>query len=100
MLRLPSDLHRRLVQQAERDGRSLNQELVRRIEASFRNERIESQIKRGGVLADAYREMRETMRAEMDEARSVLEQIKEAARNVENAVQKADSKIEELGGKK
>jgi hypothetical protein len=36
MLRLPSDLHKRLAREADKAGRSLNQELVRRLEDSFR----------------------------------------------------------------
>jgi hypothetical protein len=37
-VRLPSDLHKRLVQQANKGRRSLNQEIVMRLEESFTHE--------------------------------------------------------------
>jgi hypothetical protein len=52
MLRLPSDLHKRLTQQADKEGRSLNQELVRRLEESFRRESIDEVVERARSISD------------------------------------------------
>jgi Arc-like DNA binding domain len=38
MLRLPGELHKRIAHEADKASRSLNQELVRRLEESFRHE--------------------------------------------------------------
>jgi hypothetical protein len=55
MFRVPAGLHRRIVQKAEKDGRSLNQEMVRRLEESFRHD----------AAADSALERAEAALAEM-----------------------------------
>jgi Arc-like DNA binding domain len=46
MLRLPGRLHKRLTQTAEKAGRSLNHELVERLEHSFVRDNAEEILKR------------------------------------------------------
>ncbi len=40
---LPVDLHRRLKARAERNGRSLNREVIESLEATFRAERVDAE---------------------------------------------------------
>ena len=48
---LPADLHRKLKARAERNGRSLNREVIECLEASFRAERVDVE----GLLERARR---------------------------------------------
>jgi hypothetical protein len=63
MLRLPSDLHKRLAREADKAGRSLNQELVRRLEDSFRlrPEAIEDLTELLGGLTERHRALLEQL---------------------------------------
>ncbi len=58
---LPADLHRRLKARAERNGRSLNREMIESLEASFQAERLDVD-----ALLDKARRVRASIGATTD----------------------------------
>jgi hypothetical protein len=67
-VRLPSDLHKRLVQQADKARRSLNQEIVIRLEESFRRVPMEE-------LTDTANELLLKIMAAGDKLNADLDQL-------------------------
>jgi hypothetical protein len=53
-VRLPEELHKRLWRSAEKAGRSLNQEIVDRLEASFAKEAEDDRLRRMAELVMNY----------------------------------------------
>ena len=77
-LRMREDLRRRLAQIAKKEDRSLNEEIVRRLEQSFSTEDVVQAVE------DGYRKMR-------DEARSELEKLRAEAERA--AIAKAEAEL-------
>jgi hypothetical protein len=98
MLRLPDDLRRKLVDEAAKARRSLNAEMVHRLERDLKGDRLEKLIARGpdhlatmrGALAEG-REFSESLKAQAAEARSMIEEMRAAS-------VKVDALIRELEG--
>ena len=55
-LRITNDLHKRLVSTAKKDGRSLNAEMIARLERTFHREKADE------ILADALKREKEVKR--------------------------------------
>jgi hypothetical protein len=72
-LRLPKAMHKRLVAAAESGGRSLNAEMVARLEQTFRRERADQ------ILAEAQMDVNEAKRIN-DLTASNLAELQEAIR--------------------
>src|SRR5262249_17258241 len=80
MVRLPETLRRRVERDAERNGRSMNTEIIHRIEQSF-------------ALDDDLRDKVESLRSQQDEAQRLIAQTR---RDFHEDLAKAQSEVLEL----
>jgi hypothetical protein len=86
MTRLPGTLHKRLAQEAKKERRSLNAELVHRLEHSFEQEAANETLRRANEERDAVSEMLKKVKEERDTAVGLLAQAQKLMKQISDEV--------------